>query len=233
MKFLDKYKNLAAIYNNPARLLFGNFAGWLGWTFELKNLSAETLTDLPAKAETSKTEHLLIVVHQNPFRLIGGIEEETIKLIKKYGNKIPILLYFFDPEKKLFCLCLIKGRAVGKVIKFAETEPSRILNWIIGNFAVKTAVIESLINHNLAYTKAFSDQQIPVVLLVHDFYYLYFNPRPRVLGSEVPKQLRTWWREIMEIQDLSVVFNSEFTRNEYEKVLNLPNNKEPIVSYPI
>lgn len=203
-------------------------------------------------------EAMMVVLHQNPFRVIGGVERETLSLLKHLQHQHPeklILLYYFENDTKQLKLLTLQNYRIVKLFSFAQSsQPSEIFHWILNIFNVQLVMIEHLQRHHLDYVSILKSRKIRHLLFIHDFY--FYCQVPDLINAEgvfcnyeenteicdqclaaqlsqfTPQaQWRKAAREVLTLAD-HVVFNSEFTKQRFFKLYHLTESQRYLTSFP-
>lgn len=220
----------------------------------------DLLSFFEQKSELVFHESILIILHSNPLNVIGGVERETLLLLKDLNKKNyqkNIQLFFYDQQKKLYVLHILKNFSIQATLHFSDKiSPQSILEWIVKAMNIKQVIIEHLLHHSLEYGKILKQAHVPFIVFIHDFYFLTQIPDQltidsRLLPFDVDKNVlnyeskkingksfvpnHLWMKQaknFLNIYAEQVIFNSEFTYDIYIKhLLKQPNNKF-IISYP-
>jgi len=186
----------------------------------------------------------LIILHSNPFETIGGVEHETLKMIKKFSKKNTILFYF-DKEKRQFEFVIIVKNKILKIIEINESIENsyKILSYILKIFKINNIFIEHLLNHNLNETLKLIKKikNVKKFLFIHDYYYIHGSPQPfykskkfKILFDNTYKNNNL--KEFFCIFD-NIIFSSDFLKNIYLNKIDVKNindlNKKFLIYYPL
>lgn len=209
--------------------------------------------------EWLSTPATLVVVHMNPFSIIGGVEKEALAQLRHLCKKYPAhlsMLYFFDNERGHLCLSLFKGTDFVHNFYFpSDVQPEMALEWILSTFNCTVALVEHLLNHSLEYSSLLKQHKVPALLFVHDFYFIAqlpdlltqdgvlidFEATPEAWDKVYRQQLNSfvphrYWRDrclaLLKNDFTQIIFNSEFTLKHYLQHYSLSKNSRYIVSYP-
>jgi len=187
---------------------------------------------------------ILIILHSNPFKTIGGVENETLKIIKKMFKK-NIILFYFDKEKKTYEFVLIIKNKILKIFQIFETIKNSylILKYIFKLFKINLILVEHLLNHNLIETLKLIKKykKIKKFLFIHDYYYIHGVAQPTYQTNEFnllfsSKIKANNLKEIFNVFD-KIIFSSDFLKNIYirkmEKNIVKKIGKKFIIYYPI
>jgi hypothetical protein len=204
---------------------------------------------------------VLLIVHSNYFQQIGGIEKETYLLLKRLVRNLnqEVLVFFYDIHKERFFLQRInKVKCITYGVIGDDSE--EILKEICRITEIKLCVIQHLLNHSLNYIKYL--KRFRTILFVHDFFYIYPYPylsasegynymdfidlealntqRNKVFFKDINQlegfvfDISAWGRKVLNVfknVDL-VIYNSEFTKREYEKSIPGLSVLNSVISYP-
>jgi len=223
MNLLKKIINLFQAYKS------GPLSG-LFW----KTITAKKLDISKSLNPADMSPCALIILQHNPHQ-IGGVEQESLKMAEWFFGHHPdlhVLMYYFEPLRRTTSLLTAQGSKVINLGYF-ENSTEKNLEWILNNYSIKIAVIEHLANHSLNYPAKLNERQIPTALFIHDFHYLYDKYHPKNFELSPTDEMKSWWQNIMQYNNLQVVFNSEFSRQKYSELLNQNFNPKSIISYPL
>lgn len=214
------------------------------------------------KKEVLTKNTVLIIIHTNPFTIIGGVQKETEKIINDIknvkNNAYNILVYYFREDTQNYELLLMQNGKIMQIFDFAApVNCMNILKWIIQVFSISLCLVEHMMYHSWDYGKIFAYKNIPVITFVHDYY--FFSQMPDLLdrkgnlldfdadidqynkaahelyGTDSSHEKK--WREqgklFFEKYSSRVIFNSEYTKGIYSHLLSLDkDNIKYSVSYP-
>lgn len=203
-------------------------------------------------------ESILVIVHKNPFKIIGGVERETLNMIEYLQSKHPnkqIILYYYEDGLNVMSAMIIYQSRIVQIIQFYENIPNtEVLRWLLQAFVIKHAIVEHLQNHSFAYSKILHDRNIKSVLFIHDYY--FYSQIPDLLDQNgfylgfklsdyeldiIYKQMlpfyipQSQWKKsaVQALQYFdTVLFNSEFTLDSYCQLLGIEKKDSYKVSYP-
>jgi hypothetical protein len=226
------------------------------------NLCTGKISSREFQKEKSE-EMVLLVLHSNYLNKLGGVEKETLEMLKKlvfaYSKRVGI--YFYDETKKTYFLQEVT-RSSCKTYRFESDCPTKNFLMLLKNWNIRFCILEHLFNHSLEYQKLLDEKKIIFVLFVHDFYYICpepyyaskkgYNPINFICSQLVDYDLselinsnqdnksdfkpKDWDKKIIELFNSAqkVIYNSEFTKNKYENILNKLTQKRfrGLVSYP-
>lgn len=218
------------------------------------------LSNLKSKYALLSNTFTLVIVHKNPYTVVGGVEREVLAMLKKYRNlnkQSNVLIYFHSEESCEPEICLLENFKVKQVFTFPKGTPSiNVLNWILDSFSVKNALVEHLFGHDIRYGKRLCEKGVVTHIFVHDYYYLSQIPdlvsaSGEYFGLDLPDEKenkyakeiygksyvdKTQWRrgckELLSQYTNKVIFNSEFTKKIYLDIYGMPENEKFVVSYP-
>lgn len=180
----------------------------------------------------------LIILHTNPFKTIGGIESEVLKLIKINKNK-NIILYYLDLTKNKYEVVFIFKNKIFKILNFEENSNTShlILDYLLKTFKIKNIIVEHLKNHNMnEYLKKFRKlKKIKKTLLIHDYFYINKKiPQPLYNTKEFNelfdgKKIYCYFYDSFD----RIIFSSEMLKEIYINKFNLNKSKKINIYYPL
>lgn len=224
----------------------------------LKNLQ-KTFAFFQENSILIKKSSILIILHTNPFKIIGGVEIETTLLVKRLTKEYPdkqILIYFCNQNNESMSLFILDGLKIELIFDFdTKINKDNILKWIIKVFNIELSIIEHLMFHSLNYPQIIKAKKIKSILFIHDFYfycqipdlinyngkYCNFETKNQICNKCLEKKLKKYvepniWKKnckktLSEEFDY-IIFNSEYTLNIFRKIYKLPKKNNYLISYP-
>lgn len=185
----------------------------------------------------------LVILHTNPFETIGGVEIETLKLIKKISKQSDslIILFYYDYQKLKYEITLINKNKIIKIINFENTinNSQYILKYILNTFKIKNIIIEHLKNHNFKeYFQILYNFKGRKILFIHDYFFIHpKHPQPLLSSKEFISLFDN--RKInnnnlkTEVFDF-IIFSSDMLKDIYFKKFNINDETNKfLIYYPL